>query len=138
MRERMEALLREAVGATESEFQAQLSESKLARLLFTLHTPWPAGADRYGRARASADGDVAELARSPARRPAGVRGRGAGQPAVRPLWRRLPASYRERVDARAAVPDIASIDRLARDGAGDLAMTLYRRLEDPAELLRSS
>ena len=38
MRERMEALLREAVGATESEFQAQLSESKLARLLFT-HTP---------------------------------------------------------------------------------------------------
>ena len=33
------------------------------------------------------------------------------------------ASYKERVDARAAVPDIASIDRLARDGAGDLAMT---------------
>ena len=48
----------------------------------------------------------------------------------------FPASYQERVDARAAVPDIASIDRLARDGAGDLAMTLYRRLEDPAELLR--
>ena len=48
----------------------------------------------------------------------------------------FPASYKERVDARAAVPDIASIDRLARDGAGDLAMTLYRRLEDPAELLR--
>ena len=33
--------------------------------------------------------------------------RGAGQPAVRRVWRRLPLSYRERIDARAAVPDVA-------------------------------
>ena len=54
MRERMEALLRRALGATESEFQAQLSESKLARLLFTLHTPARCGRPRSTRRNSSA------------------------------------------------------------------------------------
>ena len=41
-----------------------------------------------------------------------------------------------RIEARAAVPDIQSIDRLSRGKEGDLAMTLYRRLEDEATVLR--
>ena len=124
MRERMEALLREAVGRHESEFQAQLSESKLARLLFTLRTPhglpddWtrPSSSGGWSRCRASwpdrlRDALVEPWARSTAT--------GCSTSTARAF----PASYKERVDARAAVPDIASIDRLARDGAGDLAMT---------------
>ena len=137
MRERMEALLREAVGATESEFQAQLSESKLARLLFTLHTPQglPEQIDT-----AELERRLMEMSRSWPDRLRDALLESAGEEQGNQLFdlygAGFPASYKERVDARAAVPDIASIDRLARDGAGDLAMTLYRRLEDPAELLR--
>ena len=137
MRERMEALLRDAYGASESEFQAQLSESKLARLLFTLHTP----------KGAPGDVDTAELERrlldlsrswSDRLREAVLEavGEERGNELIDRYHAAFPASYQERVDARAAVPDIVSIDRLSRDEDGDLAMTLYRRLEDPAELLR--
>ena len=38
-RERIQRLLEEALGGTESEFQAQLDKSTLARLLFTIRTP---------------------------------------------------------------------------------------------------
>ena len=52
LRERMQQLLEQRFGATESEFQAQLSESSLARLLFTLRTPSAVpGRSRYRRAR---------------------------------------------------------------------------------------
>ena len=50
--------------------------------------------------------------------------------------RTFPASYQERVDARSAVPDILSIDQLSQGQAGDLTMSLYRRLEDRADQIR--
>ena len=137
MRERMENLLRQAVGATESEFQAQLSESKLARLLFTLHTPQGAPPDLD---TAEIERRLLDLSRSWSDRLRDALLESAGEERGNDLLDRFgaafPASYQERVDARAAVPDIVSIDRLSRDDDGDLAMTLYRRLEDPAESLR--
>ena len=50
----------------------------------------------------------------------------------------FPASYQERVDARAAVPDIPASTGWRAPEAGDLAMSLYRRLEEPADCCASS
>ncbi len=137
MRVRMEALLRQAVGASESEFQAQLSESKLARLLFTLHTPHgaPPVLDTVELERR-----LLELSRSWSDRLRDALLEAAGEERGNELFdlhgAAFPSSYQERVDARAAVPDILSIDRLSRNDDGDLAMTLYHRLEDSADSLR--
>ena len=135
MRQRMDSLLREATGATESEFQALLSESKLARLLFTLHTP--AGAP-LEIDRADLEQRLLELSRSWPDRLRDALLETLGEEQGNRLYdlyaAGFPYSYRERTDARAAVPDIQSIDRLSRAEAGDLAMNLYRRLEDEAVL----
>ena len=45
LRERMQNVLEHAVGASESEFQALLSDASLARLLFILRTPRGVPAD---------------------------------------------------------------------------------------------
>ena len=59
----------EALGGTESEFQAQLSESILARLLFIVRTPdGMPGRRRYRRARARGWSRPRALARPAARR----------------------------------------------------------------------
>lgn len=137
MRERMQHVLEQVFGATESEFQAQLSESALARLLFTLRTPngVPDEIDTDEIERR-----LIELSRSwPDRlREALLEsvGEEQGNRLFEAYGRAFPASYQERLDARAAVPDIESIDQLSRADAGDLSMSLYRRLEDPPELLR--
>ena len=137
LRERMQQVLEHAFGATESEFQAQLSESSLARLLFTLRTPnaVPTEVDT-----ADLEQRLLEISRSwPDRlRDALIEAAGEehGNRLFEAYGRAFPASYQERVDARAAVPDIQSIDRLAQAGAGDLTMSLYRRLENPPELIR--
>ena len=127
LRERMQQVLEHAFGATESEFQAQLSESSLARLLFTLRTPnaVPAEVDT-----ADLERRLLEISRSwPDRlRDALIEAAGEehGNRLFEAYGRAFPASYQERVDARAAVPDILSIDRLAQADAGDLTMSLYR------------
>ena len=137
MRERMVSLLREATGATESEFQAQLSDSKLARLLFILHTPHggPAELDR-----GELEERLLDLSRSWSDRLRDALLDSLGEEQGNRLFDQyaagFPYSYRERIEARAAVPDIQSIDRLSRGKEGDLAMTLYRRLEDEATVLR--
>ena len=137
MRERMEALLREAVGARESEFQAQLSESKLARILFTLHTSGPAPETLD---TAELEQRLLELSRSWTDRLREALLEAAGEEQGNRLFdaygAAFPYSYRERVEARAAVPDVLSIDRLSEQDGNDLAMTLYRRLEDPGQLVR--
>ncbi|HEX6011563.1 MAG TPA: hypothetical protein VFY87_07130, partial [Geminicoccaceae bacterium] len=137
LRERMQHLLEQAVGATESEFQVWLSESSLARLLFTLRTPQGVPADL--------DTDhleqrLVEVSRSWVDRLREALLEAAGEEQGNQLFeiygRSFPASYQERLDARAAVPDVLGIDRLSRGASGDLAMSLYRRLEDPADVLR--
>ncbi|MFZ1428661.1 MAG: NAD-glutamate dehydrogenase [Geminicoccaceae bacterium] len=137
LRERMQQLLERTFSATESDFQAQLSESTLARLLFTLRTPQGVPAD--------VDTDqleqrLLELSRSWSDRLRDALVDAAGEEHGNRLYeaygRAFPASYQERLDARAAVPDIQGIDRLAHTESEDLTMSLYRRLEDSPELLR--
>ncbi|MFL5336308.1 MAG: NAD-glutamate dehydrogenase domain-containing protein, partial [Geminicoccaceae bacterium] len=137
LRERMQHILEQAVGASESEFQALLSDSSLARLLFILRTPKGVPADL----------DLADLERRLVDISRGwpdrlretlleACGEERGNRLFAAYGRAFPASYQERVDARAAVPDIVTIDALAGSGTDDLAMSLYRRLEDPAEIIR--
>ncbi|MDW8370308.1 MAG: NAD-glutamate dehydrogenase [Geminicoccaceae bacterium] len=136
LRERAQRLLERELGGSESEFQAFVSESRLARILLTIHTPGGLPEriepDRLERL-------VAEAAQSWTERLAAALVRELGEEEGNRLFRRygngFPASYRETVPARAAIADIRAFDRLARGEIGPLAVRLYRRLED-RELLR--
>ena len=137
LRDRMQNVLEQAVGASESEFQALLSDASLARLLFILRTPRgvPGDLDITALERR-----LVEMSRSWSDRLRDGLLESVGEEQGNRLFdlygAAFPASYQERVDARAAVPDIQSIDRLTQPGGGDLAMSLYRRLEDRPDVLR--
>ncbi len=106
----------------------------LARLLFTIRTPEgiPADLDPEDLERKLAEASHSWTDRLRDALQDAV-GEEEGNRLFRLYGRDLPASYQESVPARAAVPDIRHIDGL---GSGDeLAMSLYRRLEDPASLV---
>jgi glutamate dehydrogenase len=136
MRRRFQDILQEALNGTEVEFQAQLSESMLARIQFIVRTPdgIPADVDR-----AAIEARLVEAARSwtDVLREALIDAHGEedGNRMHRAYGDAFPLGYRERVPARAAVPDIDRIDELAR-GTTDLAMSLYRPLEQGTGLIR--
>ena len=85
IRRRFQDILQQALGGTEVEFQAQFSESILARIQFIVRTPdgIPADVDRR-RARGAPGRGRAVLDRSAVRRPDRRPRRGGGHPAVRP------------------------------------------------------
>ena len=105
LRERMQQILEQAVGGTESEFQALLSESVAGAVAVHVRTPQGVPddldlADLERRLVETARGWPDRLAGRAAR---GLR-RGARQPAVRRLWPRLPGF-------------LPGADRRARGGA---------------------
>jgi glutamate dehydrogenase len=129
IRRRFQQILQDALGGTEVEYQAQVSESILARIHFIVRTP----------AGTSADVDPAELearlteaARSWTdrlyRALIDAHGEEEGTRLFAAYGSAIPAGYQEQVPARAAVPDIERIDQLAR-GETELAMSLYPSLE---------
>ena len=135
LREQIQAVLTEELGALDAEFTSYFSESVLIRTHFML--------------RVDPDADVAwdeqriehrirELARNwdDALRDALLQE--VGESKTRTLQvrygRAFPSAYREAFDARMAVYDIGHMEKLA--ATGDLVMRLYRRLEDPPEKLR--
>ena len=136
LRERIQRLLEAELGGGESEFQALVSEARLARILLTVRTPTglPAGLDPARLERL-----VADAAQSWTDRLAQALVRELGEEEGNRLFRLygagFPAAYRESVPARAAVPDLRAVDRLARGEIGPLSVRLYRRLED-RELVR--
>ncbi len=136
LRERIQRLLERELGGGESEFQALLSEARLARILLTVRTPLglPAELDPSRLERL-----VAEASQSWTEQFAQALVREFGEEEGNRLFRLygagFPAAYRESVPARAAVPDVRAVDRLARGEIGALAVRLYRRLED-RELVR--
>jgi glutamate dehydrogenase len=137
LRERMRAVLEEATGGRDTEFQAWVSEAVLARVLFTLRTPegTPQGLDVDAIER-----KLVEAAESwPDRlRDALIESEGEedGNRLFRLFGRAFPTAYQEQVAARAAVPDILKLDQLARSQVSGLATSLYRRLEDSQGDLR--
>ncbi len=131
LRERMRAVLEQATGGRDTEYQAWVSEAVLARILFTLRTP---GGTPPGLDVEAIEAKLVEAAESwPDRlREALIESQGEedGNRLFRLFGRAFPTAYQEQVAARAAVPDILKLDQLARQQAGSLATSLYRRLED--------
>ena len=136
LRRRFQDILQEALNGTEVEFQAQVSESILARIQFIIRTPdgIPADLDR-----GEIEARLVEAARSwsDVLRDGLIDAHGEeeGNRLFRAYGEAIPVAYQERVPARAAVPDIDRIDRLAK-GETDLAMSLSRPLEQGGDLLR--
>jgi glutamate dehydrogenase len=130
LRERMQAILREAVNAFEVDFNVSLAESPLARIHFMARTrPEDVPAFEIGDIEAR----LAEATRSFADRLHEALIEAHGEEAGNDLSRRyrtaFPAAYREDYTARHAVHDIGRIEAALESGtielhlaqAGDLA-----------------
>ncbi|MEJ5230747.1 MAG: NAD-glutamate dehydrogenase [Geminicoccaceae bacterium] len=131
LRERIQRLLESELGGGESEFQALVSEARLARILLTIRTSagLPADLDpaRLERLVAEAAQSWTDLLGQALLREFGEE---EGNRLFRHYGSGFPAGYRESVPPRAAVPDVRAVDRLARGEIGPLAIRLYRRIED--------
>jgi glutamate dehydrogenase len=136
LRRRFQDILQEMLNGTEVEFQAQVSESALARIQFIVRTP-DGIPDRVERGEIEARlveaarswGDVLQDSLIDAH------GEEEGNRLYRAYGDAIPVAYQEHVPARAAVPDIERIDQLAK-GKIELAMSLSRPLEQGADILR--
>ncbi len=134
VRERFQRLLEAAFDGSESDFQAHLTESSLARILFTVRTPdgIPSDVDvealeRHLREVATSWTDRLREALIDAE------GEEDGNRLFNRFGQAFPAGYQERHPARTAVPDIVTMDGLE---GGRLGMSLHRRLEDKDEIVR--
>lgn len=138
VRERMQRALEEALGGTESEFQAQLGESALARLIFLVRTPDGVPPDLDAELL---ERRLVELSQGWSDRLRAALIESLGEEAGIRLFARYgrsaPAGYQEEVDPRLAASDFQELDRLAAGGqAGALSLSLYRRLEDSPDRIR--
>ncbi|HEX8375339.1 MAG TPA: hypothetical protein VF606_09180, partial [Geminicoccaceae bacterium] len=138
VRERMQRALEEELGGTaETEFQAQLTESTLARLLFTVRTPNGVPADLDADAL---ERRLVELSQGWSDRLRGALLESCGEEEGNRLFaafgRSMSAGYQEVVEPRLAASDIVELDRLSKRAEGSVSLGLYRRLEDAAELVR--
>ena len=135
LRERFQTILRTALNGTDTDFQALVSESPLARLHFIVRTPDGPPPDLDV---AALEAKLVEAGRAWQERLRegllDAYGEEEGNRLFRLYGRGLPAAYEEQVSARTAVFDLAHIDRIAREGG--LSMGLSRRLEDEERLLR--
>ncbi|MEE4301360.1 MAG: NAD-glutamate dehydrogenase domain-containing protein, partial [Pseudomonadales bacterium] len=135
LREAVQDVLVEELGASDSEFTSYFSESVLIRTHFVLRVDpsvrvdWdPQRIERRVRALARSwdddlrDALVAEYGETRARN------------LLHHYKHAFGPGYRERFDARMAVYDIGHLERLAREG--DLVMRLYRHAEDSPTRLR--
>ena len=135
LRRKYQEILLRAFNGTEVDYQAQLSESILARIQFIVRTPdgIPQEVDPQELER-----QLLEATRSWADvlRHALIEAHGEeeGNRLYRAYGDAIPLAYQEQMPARAAGADLDRIDRLAR-GTSDLEMSLYRALEDDNSLV---
>jgi glutamate dehydrogenase len=135
IRRRFQEILQHALGGTEVEYQAQFSESILARIQFIVRTPEKIPADLDA---AELEARLVEAARSWTDRLydalIDAHGEEEGTRLLTAYGAAMPAGYQAQVTAREAVPDIDRLEQLAR-GETDLAMSLYRSLEHDGGML---
>jgi glutamate dehydrogenase len=132
----MQAILRDAYGGTDVEFQAQVSESVLARIAFTVRLP--EGAD-IEPDPAEVEARLIEAARAWTDDLQDALDEAEGEEEGNRLYRTfgvaMPRGYQDRVPPRAAVADILRLDQVAAMPDG-LTMSLYRPLEHDRAGLR--
>ena len=135
VRQKWQALLLQAFNGQTSDFNVNLSESALARVLITVRTT-PGHVPQVDQRALEA-----QLAGAARRWGDGLRDAlvdGLGEARGSALSHRyagaFPAGYREDTPARTAVPDIEVMDRLTP--AQPLALALYRPLESAPNALR--
>ena len=137
LRFRFQAILEHALDSDDTEYQAQLSEAVLARILFTVRTPRGIPADLDVE---EIERRLVEVSHSWTDRLKDMLldsvGEERGNQIFRAYGQAFPASYQEAITARAAVADSLAIERLKDQAEGTLAMSLYRRLEDGGDLIR--
>ncbi|MEL6962355.1 MAG: NAD-glutamate dehydrogenase [Pseudomonadota bacterium] len=136
LRRRIQDILEQALGGRETEYQVQVSESTLARIHFIVRMPDGLKADID---LAAIEAQLIEAARSWSD---GLRdalidthGEEEGNRLFGAYGECFPIAYQEQVPARAAVPDVDRLNRLA-DGRDELALSLFRPLENTHGLLR--
>jgi glutamate dehydrogenase len=135
LRQKWQAILMQAFAGSSAEFNVQLSESALARVMITVRTTpgkIPPFDVRALEARLSAvarrwDDDLKQALIEDV-------GEAKGNAWFHQFARAFPAGYREDFAARAAVPDIGIMSGLS--AAQPLAMALYRPLEAAPGMLR--
>ncbi len=136
LRQRFQNILCEALGSDEVEYQAQVSEALLARIVFLIHTPKgipeTLDAEDLERRLVEAAHDWSDQLYEALLE---TEGEELGNLLFRRYGRAFPTAYQEAVPARAAVADILEINGLAEGRIRELALRLYRRLEDPDDVL---
>jgi glutamate dehydrogenase len=135
LREKWQAILLKAFNGTSSEFNVQLSESALARVMVTVRTT-PGTIPVYEVRELEARLATAARRWDDDLRAALIAalGEARGNVLFRQFAGALPASYRDEVAARAAVPDLEMMSCLSADRP--LGMALYRPLEAEPGTLR--
>jgi glutamate dehydrogenase len=135
LRIKIQQVLSEVFGAEESEFTTQFSESILVRCYFVLRI----------NPELSPDYDIREIEEQIVQatltwedrlreRMIEEFGEEGGETLMREIGQGFPAGYRDDFDPRVAVKDINKIQTLKDDD--DVAMSLYRLLEESDEKLR--
>ena len=136
LRERIQRILETELDGQDTEFQAQLSDSPLARIQFIVRTPNGVRAELdtqnlenklINETRSWAD-QLREALDD-------ALGEEAGNQAFQRYRRGFTTSYMEQVPARLAVTDVQAIDNLPSSESA-LSLNLFRKLEDPDDIIR--
>ncbi|MEM8948064.1 MAG: NAD-glutamate dehydrogenase [Pseudomonadota bacterium] len=136
LRRRFQDILEEELGGRETEYQVQVSESMLARIHFIVRMPDGLEKDvdlaaietrLIAAARSWSDGLREALI--------DTHGEEEGNRLFGDFGSAFPLAYQEQVPARAAVPDVDRLARLAGH-PDDLALSLFRPLENEDGELR--
>ncbi|PND37180.1 NAD-glutamate dehydrogenase [Paucibacter aquatile] len=127
MRIKFQRILMQVFSGTSAEFDVQLSDAVLARIHFTVRTT-PGQVPLYERRDIEAKLTAAARRWDDDLRDALIdaEGEARGLELFKRWGAGFPAGYRERVSARAAVPDVLKIAGL--NGDNPLALALYRPL----------
>jgi glutamate dehydrogenase len=134
LRIKFQHLLMAAYGGSSAEFDVQLSNAVLARIHFTVRTtpgqaPLPDRKDVEAKLTAAArrwDDELRDAL-------VDAEGEARGLDLYKRWGSAFPLGYRERISARAAVPDVLKIAGLSPDSP--LALALYRPLGGQADAL---
>ncbi|HWP94771.1 MAG TPA: NAD-glutamate dehydrogenase [Gammaproteobacteria bacterium] len=135
VREKIEAILKAALGGKHVESQSHISESLLARIHVIVRvTPWQMPSFDLKQIEKQIAGVVRAWQDDLREALVEKFGEERGLKLFRKYGEYFPAAYREDVKPKAAAFDVEQLDTLTDDNS--LAMTLYRPQHNPKSLLR--